>query len=82
MFSDISESYNCKLGYYLRKKIHKLGIYSGFKVVFSSEEVNDTAIEIIDNKKNKKSIVGTISYMPVVFGCFIAPEVIRKIMKE
>lgn len=80
--SDISESYNCKLGYYLRKKIHKLGIYSGFKVVFSPEEVNDKAIKIIKNEKNKKSIVGTISYMPVVFGCFIASAVIRDILEK
>ncbi|HNW99297.1 MAG TPA: tRNA threonylcarbamoyladenosine dehydratase [Bacteroidales bacterium] len=80
--ADISESYNCKLGYYLRKKIHKLGIYSGFNVVFSPEEVNDNAIEITENEKNKKSIVGTISYMPVVFGCFIASAVIREIIEK
>jgi len=80
--ADISDSYNCKLGYYLRKKIHKLGIYSGFKVVFSPEKVDNNAIEIIENKKNKKSIVGTISYMPVVFGCFIASQVIRDIIEE
>lgn len=78
--ADISDSYNCKLGYYLRKKIHKLGIYSGFKVVFSPEEVNDNAIKIVENEKNKKSIVGTISYMPVVFGCYIASAVIRDIL--
>lgn len=77
--ADISDSYNCKLGYYLRKKIHKLGIYSGFKVVFSPEEVDDATIQIVENEKNKKSIVGTISYMPVVFGCFIASAVIRDI---
>jgi tRNA threonylcarbamoyladenosine dehydratase len=80
--ADISESYNCKLGYYLRKKIHKLGIYSGFNVVFSPEEVSNDAIEIIENEKNKKSIVGTISYMPVVFGCFIASAVIRDLLEK
>lgn len=80
--ADISESYNCKLGYYLRKKIHKLGIYNGFKVVFSPEEVDDTSILLIENEKNKKSIVGTISYMPVAFGCFLASAVIRDFLKE
>lgn len=78
--ADISDSYNCKLGYYLRKKIHKLGIYSGFNVAFSPEEVDDKSVQIIENEKNKKSIVGTISYMPVVFGCFIASSVIREII--
>jgi tRNA threonylcarbamoyladenosine dehydratase len=80
--ADISESYNCKLGYYLRKKIHKLGIYKGFKVVFSPEEVDDKAIQLTENEKNKKSIVGTISYMPVAFGCFIASAVIRDIIEK
>jgi tRNA threonylcarbamoyladenosine dehydratase len=80
--ADIADSYNCKLGYYLRKKIHKLGIYEGFKVVFSPEEVDGDAVQIVENEKNKKSIVGTISYMPVVFGCFIASAVIREIIKK
>lgn len=80
--ADISESYNCKLGYYLRKKIHKLGIYKGFKVVFSPEEVNDAAIQLTENEKNKKSIVGTISYMPVAFGCFMTSAVIRDFIEK
>ncbi|NTW32025.1 MAG: tRNA threonylcarbamoyladenosine dehydratase [Bacteroidetes bacterium] len=80
--SDISETYNCKLAYYLRKRLHKLGIYTGFKVVFSSEEVNEGSMEIIKDEKNKKSIVGTISYMPAVFGCFMASVVIRELIEK
>jgi len=75
--SDISETYNCKLAYYLRKKLHTHGIYSGFKVVFSPEVANKGSMEIINDEKNKKSRVGTISYMPAVFGCFMASVVIR-----
>ena len=77
--ADISETYNCKLAYYLRKKLHKLDIYSGFKVVFSPEEVNEDSMEITKDERNKKSIVGTISYMPAMFGCYIASAVIREI---
>jgi tRNA A37 threonylcarbamoyladenosine dehydratase len=36
---DISKSYECRLAFILRKKLHRLGIYSGFKVVFSTEKV-------------------------------------------
>jgi tRNA A37 threonylcarbamoyladenosine dehydratase len=78
---DISETYNCKLAYYLRKKLHKLEISSGFKVVFSPEEANEGSVEIIENEKNKKSRVGTISYMPAIFGCFAASVVIRNLME-
>jgi tRNA A37 threonylcarbamoyladenosine dehydratase len=65
---DISKSYNCKLAYSLRKQLHRLGIRKGFKVVFSSEQVNKSAVQLIENEQNKKSTVGTISYMPPVFG--------------
>ena len=75
--ADISETYNCKLAYYLRKRLHKLDIFSGFKVVFSPEEANEGSVKLIENEKNKKSRVGTISYMPAIFGCFMASVVIR-----
>lgn len=77
---DISETYNCKLAYYLRKKLHKLGVNEGFKVVFSPEEASEGSVEVIQHEKNKKSRVGTISYMPAVFGCFAASVVIRELI--
>ncbi len=77
--NDISKSYNCNLARMLRKRLHKLGVYQGVKVVFSSEFVNPDAI-VLAESQNKKSNVGTISYMPPVFGCFIASVVIRDII--
>ncbi len=74
--ADISKSYNCKLGRMLRKRLAKLGISKGFKVVFSSETISENAIRI-EQGKFKKSTVGTISYMPPLFGCFIGSVVIR-----
>ncbi len=79
--ADISETYNCKLAYYLRKKLHKLNVFSGFKVIFSPEEVSEGSVEIIEKEKNKKSRVGTISYMPAIFGCFAASVVIRDLIE-
>jgi tRNA A37 threonylcarbamoyladenosine dehydratase len=73
--ADISKSYNCKLARMIRKRLAKLGVKNGFKVVFSSEEVNENAIRL-EESQNKKSAVGTISYMPAVFGCFAASVVI------
>ncbi|WP_298616652.1 tRNA threonylcarbamoyladenosine dehydratase [uncultured Odoribacter sp.] len=77
--ADISESYNCNLARMLRKRLHKLGIYKGVKVVFSSEITDPSAI-VLTEGQNKKSNVGTISYMPPLFGCFMASVVIRDLL--
>lgn len=68
---DLSNSFNCPLAYMLRKRLRKLGISKGFKVVFSEELPNKEAIIAVE-EQNKKSQAGTISYMPAVFGCIAA----------
>ncbi|MFW6226645.1 MAG: tRNA threonylcarbamoyladenosine dehydratase [Bacteroidota bacterium] len=75
---DFSNTFNCKLAYVLRKKLRKLDVAGGFKAVFSTEQIDKTLVVETD-EQNKKSIVGTISYMPPLFGCAIASVVIRDI---
>lgn len=77
--ADISRSYNCGLARMIRKRLSKLGIKRGVKVVFSSEKVAGEAIRI-EEGQNKKSTVGTISYMPALFGCFAAGVVINDLI--
>jgi tRNA A37 threonylcarbamoyladenosine dehydratase len=79
---DISESNHCRLAYYLRKKLHRLGIYHGFKVVYSPEEIPEHSKKIVPDEKNKKTIVGTISYMPGIFGGYCASVVIRDLISQ
>jgi tRNA threonylcarbamoyladenosine dehydratase len=79
--ADISKSYNCKLGRMMRKRLSKLGIKKGIKVVFSPEDVDEKAVRL-EEGQNKKSTVGTISYMPPVFGCFVASVLIINLLKE
>ncbi|NSW44381.1 MAG: tRNA threonylcarbamoyladenosine dehydratase [Bacteroidales bacterium] len=79
--TDIAESFECRLAFILRKKLHRLGVYSGFKVVFSTEKVDKSLVLPIEGVPNKKSVVGTISYMPPIFGAFAASEIIRDILK-
>lgn len=74
--ADISKSYNCKLARMLRKRLSKLDIKKGIQVVFSSEKINKDAV-CLEEGQNKKSTVGTISYMPPIFGCFISSVVIK-----
>ena len=77
--SDISKSYNCKLARMMRKRLSKLGVKKGITVVFSPEEIDIDAVRL-EEGQNKKSTVGTISYMPPVFGCYMASAVIREII--
>ncbi len=77
---DISETYNCRLAYILRKRLRKIGVTSGFNVVFSPEQVDRGAVIPVHGEKNKKSTVGTVSYMPPLFGCYCASVVIRDLI--
>lgn len=79
--ADLDDSHTCKLAYYMRKRLHKLGVWKGIKVVFSSEVVSREAVALSEGEINKKSTVGTISYMPTVFGCFCASVVIRDLLE-
>jgi len=80
--ADLDDSHTCKLAYYMRKRLHKLGVWNGIKVVFSSEVVSRKAVTLSEGEINKKSTVGTISYMPAVFGCFCASVVIRDLLEK
>jgi tRNA threonylcarbamoyladenosine dehydratase len=79
--SDISKSYNCSLARILRKRLHRLGIYKGIDVVFSTEKADKNSL-ILEESENKKSNLGTVSYMPAIFGCFAASVVIRNICEN
>ena len=80
--ADISRSYKCNLARYVRKYLHKEGIYSGVQVVFSPEDVDQSRIIETEKASPKKSIIGTISYMPAIFGCMVASVVIRDLLEK
>jgi tRNA A37 threonylcarbamoyladenosine dehydratase len=75
--SDISETTDCSLARILRKKLHRLGVRTGFTAVYSTEEIDKSKIIPTSGEQNKASIVGTISYMPSTFGIACASVVIR-----
>lgn len=79
---DISRSHHCRLGKMLRKRLHRLGIREGVTVVYSPEEVDRGAIRATEEEVNKKTIVGTISYLPPIFGCYCASVVLRALMGD
>lgn len=73
---DISKTSYCKLAKVVRKRLADLGIRKSVQVVYSIEETDENAVRVEDSRY-KKSTVGTISYMPAIFGCFISSVVIR-----
>ncbi len=79
--ADISKTHHCPLAHMLRKRLHKIGIRKGFKAVFSPEPIREGAM-ILCEEQNKKSNVGTISYIPALFGIGCASVVIRGLIGE
>jgi tRNA A37 threonylcarbamoyladenosine dehydratase len=77
--TDVSKSFNCPLAYIVRKRLRYMGIKKGFKVVFS-EELPDRESIVPCEDRNKKSQVGTISYIPAVFGCVCAQAAVQHLM--
>ena len=63
----------------LRKRLQEMGIRRKVPVVFSTEQADANAVILVDDERNKKSTAGTVSYMPAVFGCYLAEYVIRKL---
>ena len=79
--SDIDESHTCRLAYYIRKQLHTMGVWKGIKVVFSPEVVERNTVILQEGESNKKSNIGTISYMPSMFGCYCASVVVRDLLE-
>lgn len=79
--ADIAETHHCPLAHMLRKRLHKAGIHSGVRAVFSPEAVREGAM-IPCQEPNKRSNVGTVSYLPALFGIGCASVVIRDLAGE
>lgn len=78
-FADLWETYHCGLSKAVRKRLQKMGMKRKLTVVFSTEQADPEAVMLVDGEQNKKSTAGTVSYMPAVFGCYLAEYVIRKL---
>lgn len=77
--ADISDTKECKFAKSVKKALKRKGIREGVLVVFSEEIQPKSALKMTDGTKFKRSFYGTISYMPALFGLYMASEVIRRI---
>ncbi|WP_259014095.1 tRNA threonylcarbamoyladenosine dehydratase [Emticicia fluvialis] len=78
--ADLYDTYECLFAQYVRKRIKKLGVYSGIKAVFSVEIVKRDSLILTDGSNFKRSAYGTISYLPAAFGGVCASVVIRELL--
>lgn len=78
-FADLWDTYHCGLSKAVRKRLQKMGMKRSLPVVFSTEQADADAVILVENEQNKKSTAGTVSYMPAVFGCYLAEYVLRKL---
>lgn len=79
--ADISKSHTCPLAAMVRKRLRRMGVDEGIRVVFSTEAVPEHAMQE-EISTNHRTTLGTISYMPPLFGCHIAAEVIKLLLQN
>lgn len=79
--TDISKTSVCPLCKVMRKELKNRGIYH-LKVLYSREKPVDTSDRVTEEEKgNRRSLPGSISFVPPVAGLLIAGEVIREIIE-
>lgn len=77
-FADIYETHSCPLSRIIRKQARKCGI-SRMQVLFSSEIPEQTSCEE-GSKREDRSDLGTMSYMPSIMGQMLAARAICDIL--
>ena len=78
--SCITSATNCMLAKTIRKRLKVVKI-DKLKVVSSSEIQDESSLKMTDGTNFKKSFYGTNSYMPGLFGLYMAETVIRYLLK-
>ena len=93
--ADIAETRNCRMARSMRKILRKAGVASGVQVVYSTEEhreLNPIASHcgtecICPNRgdqvfscENRRVILGSISYLPSIFGLTMAGVVVNQLL--
>lgn len=76
--ADISKTHGCALARAVRTRLRAAGVTRGIRTVFSPEAVPPEAVLAWkDEAGHHHSTVGTVSYLPAIFGCVCASVVLR-----
>jgi len=81
---DISETCVCPLARVVRQRLHRRGLYKGVRAVYSIEKPlnkqpykSEDAVDALPDHGRARPPIGTITWVPGVFGLTIAGEVIE-----
>ena len=84
---DISETCVCPLARVVRQRLHRRGVYKGIRAVYSIEKPlnkqpfkSEDAVDALPDHGRSRPPIGTISWVPGVFGLTIASEVITTLI--
>lgn len=76
-FADVWKTYHCGLSKAVRHGLARAGLRGHrLTVVFCSQQADRAAVVSVEGEQNKKTTAGTVSYMPAVFGCYLAQYVL------
>jgi tRNA A37 threonylcarbamoyladenosine dehydratase len=86
--ADISRTSTCRMARSMRKLLRKEGIESGVTVVYSTEEFHGmppgegVVIPLPDGEKEwrRRVVLGSISYLPAIFGLTMAGVVVNSLI--
>ena len=84
---DLSESRNCPLATVIRQRMRRRGISTGIRCIYSLEVSQNTLppnpldIDAHVGPGRARTPLGTISYMPAIFGLRVAQEAIRMLLE-
>ena len=83
---DISETSVCPLARVVRQRLHRRGVYKGIRAVYSIEKpLNkqpyhpEDAEDALPNHGRSRPPIGTVSWVPGIFGLMMASQVIDMI---
>jgi tRNA A37 threonylcarbamoyladenosine dehydratase len=86
---DISETCVCPLARVVRQRLHRRGLFNGVKAVYSIEKPlnkepykTEDAQDAMPDHGRTRPPIGTVSWIPGVFGLTIASQVIDIIIKR
>lgn len=79
-FADLWDTYHCGLSKAVRTRLKRAGMHHHpLPVVFCTQQACQEAIVRVEGERNKKTTTGTVSYMPAVFGCYLAQYIIDRL---
>ena len=79
--ADLFETHGCPMATAVRKLARRWGVQKGVRAVFSPERPLPHPVrEFVPGAGPQKTVNGTISYMPPIFGLMLAAEGIRHLL--